>query len=181
MGNRGGAGFFSAGVPFEVVLNTIAYNGVGVAVAKSTPEAGIASNTIHSNDGLPIDWGLDGRTPPDDGSDGVPNAPRVVSAFYDPSPNVTYVRGFVDLRAGAFGNRFTLEPSLASSARGDVTAVFQQFSLAIFAKPEGGDVPFLIGIAGDHRGQFMAVQVHAVDGNNFAVLSSEISEGILVP
>jgi hypothetical protein len=181
MGNRGGAGFFSAGVPFHVVQNTIAYNGVGVAVAKGTPEAAIAGNNIHSNDGLPIDWGLDGRTPSDDGSDSVPNAPRVLSAFYDPSPNVTYVRGFVDLRAGAFGNRFTLEPSLASSARGDVIALFQQFSLAIFAKPEGGDVPFLIGIPGNHRGEFMAVQVHAVDGNNFPVLSSEISEGILVP
>jgi hypothetical protein len=74
-----------------------------VAVSKGTTEAAIASNNIHSNAGLPIDWGLDGRTPTDDESDGVPNAARVLSAFYDPSPNVTYVRGFVDLRVGPSG------------------------------------------------------------------------------
>ena len=37
MGNTGGAGFFSIGVPFFLGHSTIAYNGVGVAVAKGTP------------------------------------------------------------------------------------------------------------------------------------------------
>lgn len=177
MTGNGGAGVFSIGVPFFASLNTIAYNGVGVAVSKGTREAAITGNDIHSNVGLPIDWGLDGRTPSDDESDGVPNAPRVLSAFYDPSPNVTFVRGFVYLR----GNRFKLEPSLAASTRGDVIGAFEQFSLAIFGTPEGADVPFLIGIPGDHRGRFLAVQVHAVNENNVPVLSSEISEGIPVP
>lgn len=174
---NGGAGIFSIGVPFFASLNTIEHNGVGVAVSKGTSEAGITGNNIHSNVNLPIDWGLDGRTPSDDESDGVPNAPRVLSAFYDPSPNVTFVRGVVYLR----GNRFKLEPSLGNSPRGEAIGVFAQFSLTIFGTPEGGDVPFLLGIPGDHRGKFIAVQVHAVNENNRPVLSSEISEGIEVP
>ncbi len=181
MGNIGGAGFFSIGVPFFLGHSTIAYNGVGVAVAKGTPKAAITNNSIHSNTGLPIDWGLDGRTLSDDESDGVPNAPRVLSAFYGASANVTFVRGVVYLRPGQFGDRFTIEPYFATSARGDVISTFPLFPLVRFAPPGGGDVPFDIGIPGDHRDRFLAVQAHAVDERNQPQRSSEMSEGVLVP
>jgi hypothetical protein len=53
--------------------------------------------------------------------------------------------------------------------------------LVRFAPPGGGDVPFDIGITGDHRGRFLAVQAHAVDERNQPQRSSEMSEGVLVP
>jgi hypothetical protein len=158
-------------------LNTIAYNGMGVAIAKGTREAAITENNIHSNLGLAIDWGLDGRVP-EDGQ--TLAAPRLLSAFYDASANVSYVRAVVYLRAGELGNRFNIEP-YASNAQGDAVTQVPEFPRVLFGSVAGEDVAFDIGIPGDFRGRFLALQTHVADDSNQRRLSSEISASIAVP
>jgi hypothetical protein len=176
LGN-GGAGLFTIDVPLLAALNTIGYNGMGVAIAKGTREAAITENVIHSNQGLAIDWGLDARTPADGETI---QAPRILSAFYDASANITYIRAVVYLKAGALGNRFNIEP-YRSNERGDAVAHVPEFPRVLFGSVAGGEETFEIGIPGDFRGQYLALQTHIADDRNQRRLSSEISEPIAVP
>lgn len=180
LGN-GASGFFSQGVPFQLVQNTIAYNAhFGVALTPVTGgEAQVTHNAIHSNAGLPIDWNLDGRTLPDDETDGILNAPQILDAFYDDASQTTTIRGVVRLRAGAFGGSFGLYLYRASSTRGDVTEMLPIPPQGVAAPAEGvEDVPFEIEIAGVPRGTLIAAQT--VAGTVSPETSSEISEALAV-
>jgi hypothetical protein len=179
LGN-GAGGFFSGGVPFRLTSNVIAYNRFsGAAVMPGTSEAVIAFNEIYANANLPIDWGIDDRSPSDDESDGILNAPRILDAFYNDGALTTTIRGVVRLRAGAFGGSFGLEFYRASSERGDVTQHLPLYPMVVAAPQEGtADVPFEITIAGVHRGTFVAAQTLA--GTHDSGVSSEISEGVRV-
>jgi hypothetical protein len=176
MGN-GGAGLFSIDVPVVASRSTIAYNGMGVAVAKGTREMVLIRNLIHSNQGLAVDWGLDGRTPRDGETI---QAPRILSAFYNASADTTYVGGVVYVQPGEFGNRFLIDPYI-SNERGDAVSYVPQFPDLVLAPPEGGEVAFEVGIPGDRRGKFIVLQTQAADDRDQRRLSSELSESIKVP
>lgn len=181
LGN-GASGVFSNRVPFLVGSALIAHNAhAGVAISRGTPRAFVIANSIQLNGGLPIDWGLDARTPSDDETDGVLNAPRITEASYNPLTNLTTVRGVVRLRAGAFGNVYSIEPYAALNARGD-TLVRLIGNTAVQAPADGsaGDVAFAITLAGDLRGQFIALQTFAGETSLLPSMVSEISEGALV-
>lgn len=173
--NNGASGVFSFQVPFHVDGGTITHNAhAGVAIVKGTASATVSGAAIHSNSGLPIDWGIDGRTPPDDETDGVPNTPRILDAFYDPVHNQTIIRGEVRLRGTTFGQRYVVNALLATSPRGDLPAGRTLLHQAA-PVPEGvADVPFEIGLVGDYRGQLIALQLHGI-GEGTGVVS-EVSE-----
>jgi hypothetical protein len=181
MGN-GASGIFTWGTPLFVASSTIAHNAhYGVAIARGTPGAVAIFNEIHSNGGLPVDWGLDDRTPPDDETDGILNAPRITDAFYSVNENRTVIRGTVRLRAGADGERYRIEAYEALSARGDVSGRIGLPEIVVTPPADGSaaDIPFEISLFGDNRGKLVAVQTVARRG--FAdVNSSEISEGVAV-
>ena len=181
MGN-GAGGFFSFGVPFEIFNSTIAYNNFsGVAIMPGTPVATIANSRIHSNANLPIDWSIDNRSPDDDESDRIPNAPRVLDAFYDAGSNLTRIRGVVRLTAGAFGGTFRVQILFATTTRGDVDeSVPPQAPQPVMAPQSGtADVTFELVVPGDHRGKLVALQTQA--GAEFVRhIASEISEALPV-
>jgi hypothetical protein len=176
MGN-GASGVFSFGAPFVLDSSVIENNAhFGVSIAYGTPLAMVTNNRIAHNAGLPIDWGLDDRTPSDDESDGVLNAPRVVDAFYDETRDVTVIRGTVRLRAGAYAGGYTIEAYLASSQRGDVLEALYLPPQQV-APPATGvaEVELEIAVPNDLRGKLIALQTHAGDTQ-----SSEISEALPV-
>lgn len=181
MGN-GASGVFTSGTPLGVGSSTIAHNAhFGVAVTPGTSGAVIYFNSIHSNTGLPIDWGLDDRTPADDETDGIPNAPRVTDAFYIVNENRTVIRGTVRLRAGSSGETFRIEAYEALSVRGDISGRLP-FPESIVTPPADGsvgDVPFEISTFGDFRGKLVALQTLVTRGF-VGVTSSEISEAMTV-
>lgn len=179
LGN-GAGGFFSQGVPFQLFFTTIAYNRFsGVAITPGTTQAVVSYNHIYANANLPIDWGIDDRTPSDDESDGIPNAPRLLDAFYDDGTATTTIRGVVRLRAGAFGGSFGIDLYRASSERGDAIEYYPIPTQHVPAPQEGtADVPFEITIGGVPRGTLIAAQTLA--GTTSAGVSSEISEAVRV-
>ncbi|HYC58321.1 MAG TPA: hypothetical protein VEK79_02030 [Thermoanaerobaculia bacterium] len=180
MGN-GAGGFFSGGVPFQLAHNTIAYNRFsGVAIAAGTPIAAFFHNRIHTNANLPIDWSIDNRTADDDESDLIPNAPRVLDAFYDAGANLIRIRGVVRLTAGAFGGTFHVQIYFATTTRGDVAEPPPQFPQRVMAPQSGtADVAFELVVPGDHRGKLVALQTQA-GANLQTQVSSEISEALPV-
>ena len=181
MGNRA-AGVFSNGVPFSVEFCLIAHNQTGVSIAKGTPKAAISGSEIYWNEGLPIDWGLDARTPSDDDeSDAIPNAPQVVEVIYNESEDTISVRGFVRLRAGTFTGKFGLAFYIARSERGDVEAVFHLPPASITAHATG-DVSFdvTLPMLADPRGRFISAQTQVLGQESEVVISSEISEAVIV-
>ena len=181
LGN-GAGGFFSQGVPFQLASNVIAYNRFsGVAITPGTADALVTHNAIYANANLPIDWGIDDRTLPDDETDGILNAPRLLDAFYNDGALTTTFRGVVRLRAGAFGGRpFAIILYLASSERGDVIGQVSIPPQGVTAPQEGtADVPFEITIAGVPRGTLIAAQTLAGSVGSGGV-TSEISEAVRV-
>lgn len=182
LGN-GASGIFSFGVPLAVGGSIVAYNAhAGVSIARGTARASVTASEIHSNGGLPIDWGLDGRTPPDDESDGILNAPRILDAVYDPSDNSTRIRGTVRVRKGpSEGPIFQVQSYLASSERGDVVDWFGSGYQRVDPHVEGpSDEPFEILIVGDLRGKLIALQTVMWFAARGDYQSSEISEAVRV-
>ena len=177
LGN-GASGVFTFGVPLSVHSGTVAHNAhAGVAIARGTTEA-LAGGDIHSNGGLPIDWALDGPTPPDDETDGILNAPQIRDAFFDAGSNTTVVLGTLRLRANAFtGNEYRVSAFVTRDSRGDFERGSGAGAPRVFPPAEGvADVPWEIRIAGDLRGKFIASQtVLAIEGKP-PHLSSEIGE-----
>jgi hypothetical protein len=183
LGN-GASGIFSFGVPVTISSSIVAYNAhAGVALARDTPSVFVEFSELHSNGGLPIDWALDDRNLPDDESDRILNAPRILDATYDPADNATRVRGTVRVRRGVFGGDvFTIQSYVASSARGDVVERIASGHQRVEPPPgnEPSDQPFEILIAGDHRGRLIAVQTFVAFPQRSPHLSSEISEAVEV-
>jgi len=178
LGN-GASGIFSYGAPMIVSSSAIAYNGhAGVSIARGTAQSFVSHSNIFANAGLPIDWGLDERTPADDESDRILNAPRVVDAFYDAASNQTIIRGTVRLRAGVFGTDvFNIAVYLAHTTRGDIATGVTMAPKQLFA-PAGGnaeEVEFEIALNSDFRGRLIALQTQAG-----TIVSSEISEALPV-
>jgi hypothetical protein len=182
LGN-GASGIFSWGTPAMIFGNSIAYNAhYGVAIARGTQSVSVIGNAIHSNTGLPIDWGLDDRTPDDDESDGILNTPRITEAYWNEGMKQTIIHGVVRLRGGAFGNYYRVQAYLATSPRGDVTAQLSGMINPIYFPADRGteDVPFEITTLEDLRGKLVAVQTLAGSPNPPETLSSEISEAVEV-
>ena len=142
----------------------------------------VSFSPIFHNSGLPIDANLDGRTAPDDETDGILNAPRITDAFYDPATEKTTIRGVVRLRAGVFGTTFGIVPYIAFNTRGDIAEVLPSGSRLVEPPAGGsaGDVPFEIVVHQNLRGSFVALQTFVAEAVVESPATSEISEGVLV-
>lgn len=175
MGN-GASGVFTWGTPVDIGHSTIAHNAhYGIAVAAGTPKVTTSWLTVHSNGGLPIDWGLDGRTLPDDETDGIPNAPRITNIVWDAVSSRAIISGTLRMRRGAI-DRARLALYRAASPRGDVLGPIPYTQVQVDAPAEGvADVPFEIIVQGDFLGSLVAVQAVAVGTDGTA---SELSEGV---
>jgi hypothetical protein len=170
--DNGASGVFTNGVPLTITRSTIANNAhAGVSVARGTPAALITQTDFVANGSLPVDWGLDGRTPPDDETDGIPNAPRVVDAFFDAAAGRTIVRGTMRLHgAGAV----TIE---VYQQNGDVLAPVLHAARVVSGE---GEVAFEISLNGDLHGRGIALQAHRAVAGRSPHLSSEIGEAVAV-
>lgn len=177
LGN-GASGIASFGVPFELASSTVAHNAhFGVAVTPGTI-AKLEGNAIYANTGLPVDFGLDGRTPDDDETDGVVNAPRLLDAYYDDATGHTVVKGVVRLRAGAYGGGFGIYFFRATNERGDAILAVSQ-PRGVVPPLEGvEDVPFEFEVDELPRGSFVSAMT--TGGETDPTTSSEISEAIRV-
>ncbi len=182
LGN-GASGIFTNGVPLLAGSSTIAFNAHAGISGRPGTQSAVSFNSIHTNGGLPIDWGLDGPTPPDDESDGILNAPRITDAFYDAAEDRTVIRGVVRLRNVHPGFLYAIEPYRATTPRGDILeriATFPQF-VQPPADGSAGDVVFEILLPGNRRGTLIALQTYAgppplASGG----VSSEISAAVAV-
>ena len=182
LGN-GASGFFSAGVPFYILDGEIAYNAhAGVAIAPGTVLAHLDQIASHSNGGLPVDWGLDDRTPPDDEEiDKVPNTPRILQAFYDAANSRTVVRGVVRVRPDSFGDIALIRVYAAGSERGDVpNQLISAVASAAVSQKIIHDLPFEVFYRGDLRGRLVTAQLDMSFGASFGRVSSEMSEAVEV-
>lgn len=117
IGQRNGAsGIFvwSAGGHLEVSQTIIANHphfGITVmagATLSLSPEGGLdLPNRLYRNANLDVDWNVDGPTPNDeDESDGVPNAPRILSAQYDAATKITRVTVELHTRTSRLAHYF---------------------------------------------------------------------------
>lgn len=178
---NGASGIASFGAPLVVGESTIAHNRhFGLAIARGAARAAVSYSAIHSNSGLPVDWGLDGATPADDAeTDGVPNTPRILDAYYDAAADQTVIRGVVRMRSGTFGDVYRIDAYVATSRRGDVAFRLSGSPLPRDVPPGLTDVPIEMALPGDQRGRLLALQFHGMR-NGGIVASSEISEAVPV-
>jgi hypothetical protein len=117
LGNGAAGIFFNEGA-LDADNNVIAYNTTfGVALAHRTcgpvrcsaqGVADVSGNSIHSNEFMGIDWGLDGRNAPRGEADGIPNAPTITSAHYDAATNTTIIQGSLHVIENLMGERYDI-------------------------------------------------------------------------
>ena len=108
LGN-GAAGIFLHRGHLTVAENEIAFNNdFGIALARGTATASLQNaNSIHHNEFVGVDWGLDGPTRDSGEAAGIPNAPKITSATYDAASNRTIVRGTIEI-GSILGERYDI-------------------------------------------------------------------------
>lgn len=106
LGN-GASGVFALNGFVGVGGCTIAHNGHwAIALAPTARAVAIDNTEIHSNARPAIDWGLDGPSGILDAG-GIPNAPVITSATYDPATGRTLVRGTITVTR-VLGERYSV-------------------------------------------------------------------------
>jgi hypothetical protein len=151
---NGAAGMlFGPRVSANVRRNIIAnHPGMGIALIPGDTYVAIRENSMRDNGGIGIDWSLDGISPilEDDGPFN-PNAPVLISGFYDAPTNRTYFNVITkSQRPGADGVTFALDFYANRGLDGDGE---QWVPSGFFNVPSDGSM-FLTSIEGDHRGKW---------------------------
>lgn len=173
IGGNGASGIFIGSGAIDLTDTTITHNRHwGVAVVPPAFVSVSSGTTIHANAGQPIDYKLDGPTPPDELEvDAVPNRPEIRDALYAPASNQTVVhvvlRGtsripLVRLRLYAG----ELERELGGHVGAPVAS-------------GGNETHWLVTIPGDLRGQRLtAIASQPRGGSPVIWASSEASEPV---
>jgi hypothetical protein len=139
----------SADVRRNIIAN---HPGMGIALVPGETYVGIRENSMHDNGGIGIDWSIDGVSPikEDDGAF-QPNAPVLLSGFYDAGTNRTYFNVTTkSRRPGANGVSFGLDFYANAGPDGDGEQWLQSANVETF---DGR--AYLASIPGDHRGKWI--------------------------
>jgi hypothetical protein len=139
----------SADVRRNIIAN---HPGMGIALVPGDTYVGIRENSMHDNGGIGIDWSIDGVSPikEDDGAF-QPNAPVLLSGFYDAGTNRTYFNVTTkSRRPGANGVSFGLDFYANAGPDGDGEQWLQSANVETF---DGR--AYLASIPGDHRGKWI--------------------------
>ena len=151
---NGAAGIlFGPRVSADVRQNVIAnHPGMGIALVPGDTYVGIRENSMRDNGGIGIDWSIDGVSPiKEDDGPANPNAPVLLSAFYDDATNRTYFNVTTkSRRPGADGVIFGLDFYANSGPDGDGE---QWISSGAVNASDGR--AYLTSIAGDYRGKWI--------------------------
>jgi len=136
----------------DIVDNTISHND-GMAIARSRRgEIFVSRNRIFDNLQQGIDVDVDGPTPQRSNDVDVPNAPVLFDATYDPSRNVTIVRGRIDSETLAHSRFIEVYASLRNSVWSTPQA---EESVATMVDLLTGHENFEIEVEGDLRGKWI--------------------------
>ena len=189
IGNRihdnANSGVFTMSPAVNIAGNTITGNGqFGVGLPRDLGHISLMQNSIHANGELPIDWGLDRRTPNDaDERDGIPNMPALTSAqiVIDAAGKTrTVIAGTVHSRKrpDRFEIRDIFQVSLFANSGGRAEAEewLGDFPVAVRQAEGVFDATFEVTIERDLRGKTITARLLVFDGLGWS--TSEISEGI---
>ena len=150
---NGAAGIlFGPRVSADVRKNVIAHHpGMGIALVPGETYVGIRENSMRDNGGLGIDWSIDGVSPMLEDDSQAPNAPVLLSGFYDAATNRTYFNVIskarrpgadgIDLGLGFYSNR---------GPDGDG----EQWLASAAVNANDGSA-YQTSIPGDHRGKWI--------------------------
>lgn len=150
---NGAAGMlFGPRVSADVQRNVIAnHPGMGIALVPGETYVGIRENSMRDNGGIGIDWSIDGVSPFQEDDSQAPNAPMLLSAFYDPATNRTYFNVVSKARrTGADGISLALGFYANRGPDGDGE---QWLSDALVNANDGS--AYQTSIPGDHRGKWI--------------------------
>jgi Periplasmic copper-binding protein (NosD) len=184
LGN-GAAGIFLHHGALHADNNVIAYNSdFGLALARGASAALHGGNSIHSNEFVGIDWGLDGPTRASGEQAGIPNAPRISSATYDPIANTTTVRGTLQVER-LIGRSYFIDlySSRTANARGEWEGETPYPAVRVGVHPQGqtGTYDWEIQQAGDLRGLVVTTTASAQpETTEIVTVTSEFSDAISV-
>jgi hypothetical protein len=150
---NGAAGIlFGPRVSADVRRNVIAnHPGMGIALVPGETYVGIHENSMRDNGGLGIDWSIDGVSPFLEDDSQAPNAPVLLSAFYDAATNRTYFNVVSKaIRPGADGIALGLSFYANRGPDGDGEQWLADAS--VYANDGSAYQTF---IPGDHRGKWI--------------------------
>lgn len=150
---NGAAGIlFGPRVSADVRRNVIAnHPGMGIALVPGETYVGIRENAMRDNGGLGIDWSIDGVSPFQEDDSQAPNAPVLLSAFYDAATDRTYFNVVSKARrTGADGIALELGFYANRGPDGDG----EQWLSGGFVNRNDGSA-YQTSIAGDHRGKWI--------------------------
>jgi hypothetical protein len=138
----------SADVRRNVIAN---HPGMGIALVPGETYVGIHENSMRDNGGIGIDWSIDGVSPFREDDSQAPNAPVLLSAFYDAATNRTYFNVVSKVRrTGADGNYLELGFYANRGPDGDG----EQWLADGSVRANDGSA-YQTSIAGDHRGKWI--------------------------
>lgn len=184
LGN-GAAGIFLHHGFFSANDNVIAWNhDFGVAFSPGATAAVGRSNSIHSNEFVGIDWGLDGPTRDGREELGILNAPVITSATYDPATDTTTVTGTLKIDI-VFGELYVINlfSNRTANARGqwEGETIYPSSGASIGPRHTTGTYTWELKHRGDLRGQVVTTTSGVAPFADVPVrLSSEFSEGMTV-
>jgi hypothetical protein len=150
---NGAAGIlFGPRVSADVRRNVIAnHPGMGIALVPGETYVGIRENSMRDNGGIGIDWSIDGVSPLREDDSQAPNAPVLLSGFYDAATNRTYFNVISKaVRPGADG--INLELGFYSNRGPDGDGEQWLSTGGVFAN-DGST--YQTSIPGDHRGKWI--------------------------
>lgn len=179
--SNGAAGMFLRAGSLSLGDNVIAHNhDFGLALTLGADVKMYPGNSIFANEFVGIDWGLDGPTRVGGEERGIPNAPRITSAVYDPTTNFTIVRGIVQIDRPMGTDYFvTLFSNTTSNARGEWEGEIQHDARSESFYPRGrtGTFEWEIRQPGDLRGRFLTTTTNLVSlPGDLHPINSEFSE-----
>jgi hypothetical protein len=153
----------------------VAYNhDFGVAVGRNALHVNAQADGLFAN-GVDLDWGLDGPTRTDPAGR-MPPVPQLIDAIYDPTNNMTIVRGVLPAEGRHTGfHQYSVR--IFESSGGRYLARFPQ---ANFSATVTGDIPFTMNLSGDLRNRTLVGQtIYSQEIQEGDTDSSEISESIV--
>ncbi|HEV7766342.1 MAG TPA: right-handed parallel beta-helix repeat-containing protein [Thermoanaerobaculia bacterium] len=183
LGN-GAAGIFLHHGSLSADRNVIAYNSdFGIALARGASAAIESENSIHSNEFVGIDWGLDGPTRETREELGIPNAPMMSNAIYDAETNTTIVYGTLAIEK-VLGQRYAIRlfSNRTANERGEWEGetTYPSSSMDLFPSAPGV-YAWEVRHRGDLRGEVVTTTVGVAQFSDFPIrISSEFSSAIAV-
>ncbi|MEA2462851.1 MAG: hypothetical protein QOJ98_598 [Acidobacteriota bacterium] len=174
IGNGASGIFVNRGAVTGYGGNTIAHNAHwGIAVVPGASMSLVHNNSIHSNGGPAIDWGLDGQSPQEPAGGVAP--PVVHSATFNPADGTTTIRGTITVQT-VRGARYEVSIYSNAAARPDAERWEGRSEMYSIYVPSPGVYPWEAVIRRDLRGRTLTAAAGVGIGDDFPTFTgSELS------